>query len=186
MGDTVFIQVVKYYNEEHRYYHNLKHVIDLIDQIELSNYSRKEKSMLIITAFMHDVVYDPSSSSSNEIESVAFNTKALKTLQVTQVIIEKINEMILATVYHQSDDTMTQFFLDVDMYILSSNKNIYKNYCHQIRKEKSYVPDFIYNKKRKQFLQEVVDRPFVYLTKDYRNNFELKARKNIIHELNRL
>ena len=67
--ETIYTEIVTSYREPHRFYHTLSHVRDLVSLIQECG-EVEGKATLLFTAFFHDVVYNPGSSS-NEKESAA-------------------------------------------------------------------------------------------------------------------
>jgi pantetheine-phosphate adenylyltransferase len=55
--------VLENYSESHRYYHTLKHLIEVIDHLKLQDQFDKE---LFLAAVYHDAVYNPKSDDNEE------------------------------------------------------------------------------------------------------------------------
>ncbi|MDJ1483717.1 adenylyltransferase/cytidyltransferase family protein [Cytophagaceae bacterium YF14B1] len=103
------------WNEPHRFYHTEKHLSFLIDKIEKSSLSEEEKDKLRLTAFFHDVVYDPTAQDNEE-----RSAEMLK--EVTQhPVTEEVVEMILDTKTHKPRTELSRQFVDWDMAIVSDS-----------------------------------------------------------------
>jgi predicted metal-dependent HD superfamily phosphohydrolase len=188
-AETTYSGIVKSYSQPQRAYHTLDHVNELITFINTSG-DVKVKSMLLFTAFFHDVVYDPGSSS-NETESAAIARDAMQQLLVPQEIIEDTVHLILLTKSHANVDRSAitydmLLFLDMDLAILGATEERYKQYAAQIRKEFKKYPDLLYNNGRRKFLEAQLKLPLIFHTQLFREKYEVQARINMINELNYL
>ena len=58
------------WNEEHRCYHTLEHLRDILQQIQKDQqsiqFTHKEYENLVLTAIFHDCIYDPLKSNNEE------------------------------------------------------------------------------------------------------------------------
>lgn len=178
-----FDALVLCYEEKHRHYHNLEHVQYLIDQINELELIRRDRLILIYTAFYHDVIYTPGSTQ-NEVKSSEFAINQLTQLKVDVSIIRSVERSILATSNHKSDNTLTQLFLDIDLSILAASAVRYKKYSKAIKMENIAFPACLYQFNRKRFIQKTLKKSQIFLTDLYLSRYELLARKNLINELN--
>lgn len=180
-----FDAIVKQYEQPHRYYHNLEHVAYILRQIDQLKLIKRDRQILIYTAFYHDVIYK-AGSTQNEIESADFAKQWLQKLKLDASIIQSVERSILATQNHQSNNELTQLFLDMDMSILASDQQAYESYTEAIVKENRRFPSFLFRMKRKQFIKNTLKKSEIFLTELYRNRYELIARTNLLRELNTL
>jgi len=173
--------IVGRYSEQHRHYHNLKHVIRLLmlcDELEISDPD------IMLAAIYHDIIYQPGSLK-NEGKSVAYAQDSLVRLGMGSDRVDQVREMILATASHllPQDNPLTQIFLDLDMSILGSPREDYLAYADGVQKEYSWLPDFVFKKNRRQFLERILAEKFIFHTDIFREKFESSARANIEWEL---
>jgi predicted metal-dependent HD superfamily phosphohydrolase len=175
-------EVIRRYNENHRHYHNLTHVTRLL---ELYDELDQNDPDLILAIFYHDVVYKPGSSK-NEEKSAAFARKSLGRLGVDPSRINLICEMITATADHLNPpaDPLTRIFLDLDMSILGSPREEYKAYAEGVRKEHPRIPEIVFRKNRRKFLEKILAAQSIYCTDLFREKYEAAARANIDWEIN--
>ena len=95
--------------------------------------------------------------------------------------------MIMATKDHaSSEDDDTNYFTDADVSIFGSNRTGYIEYCQNIRKEYSFLPDMIYDPGRKMVLLHFLKMPAIFKTQYFYDKYEKTARENIEYELNTL
>ncbi len=73
MTDGAVARVAQGWREKHRFFHTEEHLQFLTSQIEdwfrEGNLTEKERSILLMAAFFHDVVYNPMAPD-NEVQSV--------------------------------------------------------------------------------------------------------------------
>lgn len=177
-----FKNVEKQYTQKHRQYHTLEHVQELFMHIKNANLSDVETAVLAHVALFHDVIYN-SYSKENELKSVQFAKPWLEKLHVTMSLSTQIEAIILATADHTSDDSFTQLFLDMDMSILGVSPEKYTIYYKAIRKEYKNVPLLLYNRGRRQFLEQTLATSVIFYTKKYQDLYEKQARINMQAEL---
>ena len=169
------------YHGRRRHYHNLEHVTRLLalcDELENNDPD------IVLAIIYHDVIYRPGFLK-NEVKSAAYARKSLGRLGVDTDRISQVCEMILATANHliPQDNPLTQTFLDLDMSILGSPREEYQAYADRVRKEYPWIPEFVFKKKRRQFLKRVLAGEFIFHTDLFREKYEGPARENIEWEL---
>jgi predicted metal-dependent HD superfamily phosphohydrolase len=185
---ATYDELIKHYTTNRRYYHNLNHVVDLLNQLKQYEFQINDWESVYLAIWFHDSVYVPNKPG-NEEKSAELARKFLNQTRYPPARIEKVIEYILATQNHEvSEDASLdfQYFLDFDLSILGSDETIYDTYAKQIRDEYFLYPNFMYNRGRKKVLQHFLDKPFIFKTDDYRAKFEDKARENLQRELSRL
>lgn len=89
-------ELEKRWNEPHRKWHGLTHLINFLNAIEKLILTSDDKIIMIIAAFYHDVVYEIGSST-NEEDSI----KLLKKHISDEEFIELVSELINATENNQ-------------------------------------------------------------------------------------
>jgi predicted metal-dependent HD superfamily phosphohydrolase len=173
--------VVTYYSEPHRHWHNGNHISQMLDSVFMNPSGGKSHQYLEV--IFHDVVYDPKSST-NEEDSLDFmKTWLTKLYDNPQDFWPDRNwdAGILATKTHQSDNLDIQVVLDADLEILSKSWDKYWAYAQAIRAEYSHVPDVDFARGRADFMVQFLEQP-IYLTECMRGEEEA-ARQNIQREI---
>src|SRR5215475_14793611 len=185
--ESSFNSLVEHYSAEDRAYHNLSHIQSLISLSESLLDKIQNREALYFAVWFHDVIYDPKRSD-NEEKSAEFAAEALASLGVPEQTIAIVQEMVLATKHHRGADLSWDMmaFLDLDTSILGAPGEIYKEYSRAIRKEYSWVPDFLYRKGRMKVLNDFLDRESIYQTEEIRAKYETRARHNIAEEIKAL
>ena len=172
------------YSEKHRFYHNLGHIKSLFVLFERFENLIEDKCVVFFSIWFHDSIYDPQAKD-NEKRSAKLAVECLRKTSLPKNKISKIEKIILATEKHAATtlDSDGRLFLDFDLTILGTENEIYDEYAKAIRREYDFFRDEDYKKGRKKILQNFLEREFIYLTKEMREKFEIKARQNIEREI---
>jgi len=179
-AERLYNDIEMAYGHRNRHYHNLSHLEFMFEEIDRENINDVH---LEYATWYHDIVYKPGNLSS-EMKSSIIANEALNQLGVTQDIITKVCQMIIATKDHSCDpiDEVTASFIDVDMSILGSASPVYKQYAESIRKEAAWLPDILYRKARLDFLTSLDLRESLFITETFKCKYEHQARQNIEEE----
>ncbi|BAZ15304.1 hypothetical protein NIES4071_71760 [Calothrix sp. NIES-4071] len=186
--NQTFLEIVAIYKCQKRYYHNLKHIQEMLQIVEnLNSKYRLEQSSLEFAVWFHDIVYD-TQAHDNEEKSANYVRDLLSLLNIPDSTINNICRLILTTKHHKvfEDDIESQIFLDADLSILGSDAQRYREYMLGIRREYAWVQDNEYNALRSQVLQTFLQRARIFSTSELYNQLELVARNNIKNEITSL
>ncbi|QTV05022.1 HD domain-containing protein [Faecalibacter bovis] len=179
-------EIEKAYSQKNRYYHNLSHLDNMIDELQNAKAEIYNWDSILFSIFYHDIIYK-STSKDNEEKSANIAANRLVKINVDATQIDQIYQQILATKSHsKSIDSDTNYLLDADLSILGKNWNQYEKYVNQIRKEYSIYPDLIYKPGRKKVLEHFLTFEEIYKTEYFKEKFEKQARENILKEINLL
>ena len=172
------------YSEKSRFYHNLSHVKTLLNLFESLRDKILEHNAIRFAIWFHDVIYD-TKRSDNEEESARLAFETMARLHVNLETINLVRELILATKNHSGknlpDDA--RLFLDMDLAILGTSEEVYKEYTQAIREEYSWVSESMYRSGRGNVLRSFIDRERIYLTDEMKARYEQQARRNINREI---
>lgn len=176
-------EIEKLYSQKSRKYHNLTHLGNMILVLESVKEEISDFDALLFSVFYHDIIYK-ATSKDNEEKSAEIAKTRLDKLNISNERITKIYNQILATKSHKkSDDPDTNFLLDADLAILGKDREDYEMYIHQIRKEYSIFPDFLYNPGRKKVLIHFLEFDEIFKTDYFKSKYEKMARENIRKEI---
>lgn len=171
------------YAEEHRFYHNLHHISQLVDELKPFGTRFQDPAATWFAVFYHDIIYDPLEDS-NEEKSAELAADSLSTLQVPKPVIDKCRIMILQTKKHEwSEDGDTNWLTDADLSILGKDWEVYWEYAKKIRMEYAFVPAEMYRQGRIKVLTRFLQMKRIYKTKEFYEALELRARTNLEKEI---
>ena len=174
--------------DSRRKYHNLTHVMELLYQTEIEFADvTSAPFQLLLAVWFHDCVYNPCSSR-NEDDSVAVFAKFATVLAIDETIVRDVSSTILMTKNHLSALSRPDVFgwqaqfLEMDLAILGSSSERYREYAGQIREEYSYVID--YGVRRSNFLSKL--KPFRFQDLSNKESLNTRLMENIHWELQTL
>ena len=179
-------EVEKNYSGKKRHYHTLQHLENLLITLTEVKSEIQNWESILFTLFYHDIIYT-ALKSDNEENSALLAEKRMQQLSVSNDIIERCKNQILATKSHsKSTDSDTNYFTDADLSVLGQPWEIYSLYYKNVRKEYAIYPDFIYNTGRKKVIQHFLSMNSIYKTDYFYNQFEKVAKENLMKELSSL
>ena len=176
-----FDNIVREYESPGRFYHNLEHLYDCINNIEFDI-----DHQAVIALFYHDVIYD-THAKDNEERSAEFAKQELEKLNIPSYVIPEVQKYILSTKHDQEEITPLgevcfSNINDLDLLILASDKYEYDEYSKNIRKEYSWVRDDLYYAGRLKVLRFFLNKTKIYHSR-YFSWAEKLARENIEREI---
>ena len=187
ISQEIFTDIVTAYWSADRHYHNLTHILQVLQIIDEMHTLAENLAALEFSAWFHDIIYDPKAKD-NEAKSAEYATGILKLIKIPSSIIDKVAKIILATKTHQApeNDIDTHVFLDADLSILGASSSEYHIYTQGIRKEYSWLSESEYRLGRMQVLQKFLQRERIYFNAEIFDAREIKARQNIQAEIESL
>lgn len=176
------------YSQPHRYYHTLQHLQECLTLLAQLQHLAEQPAHIALALYFHDAIYDVYATD-NEAQSAAWAAKVLTEMGAESTLISRIETMIMATQHHApllQSDTDSQLLVDIDLAILGRESARFNEYELQIRQEYHWVSAEQFRQGRGQVLRSFLDRPTIFSTDYFRENFEQQARLNIQTTLTRL
>jgi pantetheine-phosphate adenylyltransferase len=182
-SETVFKDLLALYNETHRGYHNLEHIVAMLDELEQINES---DPVVILAIWFHDAIYNPKSKD-NEEQSAKLAKKEILKIGLPSTLGDQVSSLVMAT-KHTAVPTVhaSQVLSDLDLMILGKSEKEFDAYEVGIRKEYDWVSQSDFNAGRSKILQSFLDRPSIYSTELFRDRYESAARKNLERSIRQL
>ncbi len=181
--ESLWTDIEKKYSARNRYYHNLKHLEHIYQDLLKVKNQIQDWDMVLFALFYHDYQYNILKQD-NEEKSAKKAITVLNSLNVNDNRIKLCEEIILATKGHYiSENDDVNFFTDADLAILGSEWEEYKEYFNNVRKEYNYYPGLIYNRGRVKVLRQFIEMPRIYKTDHFFIANEGNAKINIEHEI---
>lgn len=131
--EAVAAELVARWSEPHRHYHNVAHLIAVLDHVD-------REPLAALAAWGHDAIYDPRSPANEERSALLMAT--LLTRCGTPSV-EEVMRLIRLTAGHRVDpaDRLGTLLAEADLAILSSPWETYRSYVDGVRREYAHVPD---------------------------------------------
>ncbi len=188
-----------HYNEPHRHYHNLTHIQAMIGYFQQYQSQLVQANAVALAIYYHDVIYKVNGANqliimqSNEKLSADFfqNTFAgfLENGLIDKALIDRVTQLIMLTEGHQlvdNNDGDAKLFLDMDLSILGQPWAVYQHYANHIRKEYAHVAQADYQQGRRSVLKKFLQRPRLYFSEPFYQQYEKQARENLQREITSL
>ena len=174
------------YAESHRSYHTIQHLDECFAHLDEARHLADKVHEVELALWFHDVVYDVRGQD-NEERSASWAREASIQQGVARSVAEQIHQLVLAT-KHDATPTSSDaaLLVDVDLAILGAAAQRFDEYEQQVRQEYSWVPRFLFRRKRREILQAFLARPHIYSTDHFRDRYEASARANLARSIERL
>lgn len=178
-GTTVKETLRLYYQDKTRHYHNLTHINRCLIEFRQIESQLKQPNAALIALLFHDIVY---SAKAEHLENETASWELAKQLcQLNEKEHGNIMNHILHTSQHYAGykDTDSDFICDIDMAILGSDAETFKQYEQNIKQEYACFTEQQYKTGRVQFLKGLLTKKAIYKTDYFKNKYEVIARHNI-------
>lgn len=177
-AESIFSELVVFYSQEHRAYHNLSHIDRMLSWLDASGEATDSVEFAI---WFHDAIYEPLSNH-NEAKSAQYFTDHLGSF-VGGKLVEDVERLIMATdpTRSRSGREDEDLIIDIDLSILGAPPEDYEAYQSAVRSEYSSVPDAEFFAGRSSILQCFLSQR-IYAT-EFFGQLEEQARSNIKKEL---
>lgn len=180
---TILQDLLTRYSEPKRAYHNLEHIVAMLDELEHLN---EKDPAVALAIWFHDAAYDPKMKE-NEEHSAELAKDAIKKIALPDSLGEQVSNLVTAT---RHDVTPTehaaQILVDLDLMILGKPEKEFDAYEVGIRKEYDWVPQSEFNTRHSNILQSFLNRPSIYSTQLFRDKYESTARNNLLRSIKKL
>ena len=175
------------YGQDHRQYHNLGHVEQVLDCIKQLSPEPDHATALTLAAWFHDAIYAPGRSD-NEERSAFLAKDTLELVGAPPALGTEVARLVSMTGSHtpEADDRAGAVLCDADLSILGSTPDKYAEYAAAVRAEYSLVPDHLFKPARAQVLRQFLERERLFQTVIGHDLWEAPARDNIRREISEL
>jgi len=146
--DAAFADIVARYQEPHRCYHTLEHILEVLDRVSGAEVE--------LAAWYHDVIYDPRTSDSEE-RSAVHAGEALEYLRAPVEVIDEVQRLIRLTAGHhvQDGDDNGRMLIAADLAILTMDRARYQRYARDVRAEYAHLDDVTWRAGRTAVLERL-------------------------------
>jgi predicted metal-dependent HD superfamily phosphohydrolase len=170
--------LVARHGEPGRSYHTLAHVLDCLEKTAITREIQDDPAAVELALWFHDAVYDPRRSD-NEERSAALAEEALaRPLGGERAA--RVAELVLATRHRAPPPPGdAAVVVDADLSILGAAPDAYDAYAEAVRREYSWVPGFLYRRRRAKVLRSFLARDRIFTTEPFHERYEARARANL-------
>lgn len=144
-------KVLKRYDEKHRFYHNIDHVLDLLNKAKEQNVLTDDLYLAIV---FHDIIYSTNKFlyRFNEFRSARLFKRLFKN-KLPESSVKRIYKAILSTRKHKIVNTLSLRLIKLDLTILYGPIDEFKTFEDNIRKEWEHIGNFKYHYNRLKILE---------------------------------
>ncbi|MDA8454552.1 hypothetical protein M4R22_07245 [Acidovorax sp. GBBC 3334] len=185
-------RLLRHWSRWPRAYHDTRHLDACLRHWEAARTSTGPGAMANPAAvgmalWFHDAIYWPWSGL-NEERSARWARRFMEAQGLTRTTVDRVEHHILATrhVPACTIDGDTRWMVDIDLAILGQPPEVYAEFERNVRREYRFVRWPRYQAGRCAILQSFLDRPAVYATPWFSDRYEVQARQNLRHALDRL
>jgi predicted metal-dependent HD superfamily phosphohydrolase len=178
-GDSRLLErLLAHYSEPQRKYHTLRHLEDCLRKFDEARALAERPAEVDLALWFHDAIYDVQRDD-NELRSAQWAREA-----IGGDAGERVYDLVLATRHaRQPSGRDAELLVDIDLSILGAPTVAFDEYEQQIRAEYASVPAFLFRRKRRAILAEMLRRPFIFSTLHFRARFEAQARVNLARSI---
>ncbi len=169
----LLLDLTRRYCEPHRHYHTLEHIANMLFRGRALELSDEQ----IYAIWYHDAIYDPRSKT-NEEDSAALATDALRSIGWDEARTGRVARMVLDTKTHEPTVPGSAEVIDLDLSSIASDWPIYERNGNNIRREYHWVSEDKYATGTREFLKTLLARKQIFTT-EWGAQFEAKARENM-------
>jgi predicted metal-dependent HD superfamily phosphohydrolase len=184
--EGLYQTLIDSYSEPHRRYHTMKHLDECFARLDEARDLPGRIYEVELALWFHDAVYG-TRNHDNEEQSAEWAKAAVAQSGLPAAVGERVHVLILATKHDAAATTEDAALLvDVDLAILGAPAERFDDYERQVREEYSWVPSFVFRRKRREILEAFLARPHLYNTERFRERFEAAARSNLMRSIKQL
>ncbi|XP_012255186.2 uncharacterized protein LOC105685553 [Athalia rosae] len=191
--DSWLIKVQDAYSEDKRTYHNLDYLQEkLLHYYDIKDNLTNPRAVLIALLFQN-FEYDPKALDCDDKNMQHFNTFADEAeIPMDDKLRKEVCALLKAAATHSTDAHKVggafggedaHYLLDLDMAVLGAELDKYTEYTERVRGEYSFLSPPMYTALRLKVLQNFLQIPNIFATKEFREKFEEQARLNIQAEV---
>lgn len=176
------------YAEPHRRYHDERHLKECLAELDwVQGLDERERRLLKWAILWHDAVYEPGQRN-NEEQSAELARFELTRCGVPETDAAEVARLIRATEFHRADpgDRLGRLLVSIDLAILGSDEDRYREYAEGVRGEYTHVPEDLWRTGRALVLKRLLESEPLFPDPDFQRRLEAQARGNMETELKAL
>jgi len=182
----VYEELIARYSEAHRFYHTVRHLNECFAQFRDLRPSAERAGEVELALWFHDAIYDVRRSD-NEARSAEWARSSALAAGLGREAADRVRSLIMFTRHAAEPAGIdAQVLVDTDLSILGAAPARFDEYERQIRQEYGWVSEFVFRRKRRAILEEMLARPRIFSTALFYLRYEDAARSNLSRSIARL
>jgi predicted metal-dependent HD superfamily phosphohydrolase len=178
-----FDELLAQYESSDRHFHDLSHVITLLKHWEEHKAALQDEEVVYLAIWFHDA-YMGNWNENYVQQSIELAGNFLQNINFPLERAQKVMDYIAACNADTSPlDHDLKYLLDFNHSIMGADEVIFNHYIKQIANEKQYSLSFLHNEERRKTVLNLLEKPYIFHTIAFRNQYENVARENLQREL---
>lgn len=138
----------------------------------------------LLAIWGHNTVFDPSAGyASNEIASAAYLVSCVSpSNEKEEADVRTAHNIILDLIDHEPTSDEAKYVIDLDLMDLAADESRFCYCATMLRKEFHGADDLTYAVNRLEYFERLMERKYIFCSEEFRKDFEIIARKNIMVE----
>lgn len=178
-GQASFEQLLAAHHDPARRVHGIEYLLDCFATLKRWRAHAEQFDALSLAVWYHDAYMDPQRHD-NEARSARLAAEHLTGSDVPPETVRLIRDLIISTRPGEKVFSADSRLLnDIDRAPLAESPERYDRYERNLRYENSHIGDFIYRRKRIEFLQSTLSKTQLFATDFAHAEFDAAARENL-------
>ncbi len=174
----VFEELSSCYSEQNRHYHTDAHIVHCLTKLDEANRVETVAPHIEMAIWCHDVIYNAGDPENEKKSALWFRNHALG--HFSESDINQIEELITITEHRETPENVNeQLMVDIDLSSFGMPTDQFEQDGERIRKEFTELTDDQFIESQMIFLKSLLDRPSLFSTPFFFQNYEAIARENI-------
>jgi predicted metal-dependent HD superfamily phosphohydrolase len=184
--NEIFQDLIARYSEPHRKYHTMQHLDECFDKLQEIRAAAVHPNEIELALWFHDAIYDVKRQD-NEERSANWACSTALAAGLSISIAERVHALVMATRHDAMPNHVDeQILVDVDLSILGAKPDRFDEYERQVREEYHWIPDLLFEAKRRRVLTQFLERSKIFNTEQFLNSYEAQARTNLERSIKKL
>lgn len=176
---TLLPGIIASWDEPHRRYHSLQHLLECLALFEENQALASHPGEVAIALWFHDAVYETREHDNEEL-SAKWAAQALTDAGASGDAVVRVQALIMATRHDGAAATAdARLVVDIDLAILGAAPARFDEYERQIRDEYAHVPEPVFRAKRAEILRGFQARRPLFATPEFAARFAVAAKTNL-------
>lgn len=167
------------YSSPTRFYHNMDHILEMVEVIGELRYACDDYHSVILAAWYHDLIYD-TTRDDNESQSAFYALMSLEWLAGPKTWMPyHVFALVQATADHNPKTADEMVLCDADLLRFADPYDKFLKNNADIRREYGWVPQNEYDLGRAKVMQKFMDKEPLFHIPEINEQYEVIAKENI-------
>jgi predicted metal-dependent HD superfamily phosphohydrolase len=183
-------EVLSFYDEPHRHYHNRVHLQEMLDTAQAMACALQPAQTLAL--LFHDAVYVPGAARGAN-EALSAQLLRVYGAGVPAATLDLAYRIVIDTADHLPRSAEARLVLDLDLMRLAGSDDDFEHYSREVFDEQRplvLIADdeaawAYFQKRRVGFFERLLERPEIYCLPAFRERFEAVTRRNLQRAIER-